>query len=94
MRFPLEVFDAVRAAFPAGKPVWVRVSATDWVDGGWDPESTVAFGQALKARGCAALHVSTGGVSPLQKIALGPGYQVPFAQRVKAEVGCPPSRSA
>jgi 2,4-dienoyl-CoA reductase-like NADH-dependent reductase (Old Yellow Enzyme family) len=89
MRFPLEVFDAVRAAFPANKPVWVRVSATDWVEGGWDPESTVAFGQALKARGCAALHVSTGGVSPLQKIALGPGYQVPFAQRVKAEVGLP-----
>jgi 2,4-dienoyl-CoA reductase-like NADH-dependent reductase (Old Yellow Enzyme family) len=67
MRFPLEVFDAVRAAFPAGKPVWVRVSATDWVDGGWDPESTVQFGQALKARGCAAMHVSTGGVSPRRR---------------------------
>jgi 2,4-dienoyl-CoA reductase-like NADH-dependent reductase (Old Yellow Enzyme family) len=89
MRFPLEVFDAVRAAFPAGKPVWVRVSATDWVDGGWDPESTVQFGRALKARGCAAMHVSTGGVSTAQKIPLGAGYQVPFAQRVKAEVGLP-----
>jgi 2,4-dienoyl-CoA reductase-like NADH-dependent reductase (Old Yellow Enzyme family) len=89
MRFPLEVFDAVRAAFPANKPVWVRVSATDWVEGGWDPDSTVRFGNALKARGCAALHVSTGGVSPAQKIPLGPGYQVPFAQRMKAEVGLP-----
>lgn len=89
MRFPLEVFDAVRAAFPAEKPVWVRVSATDWVPGGWDLPDTIAFGQALKARGCAAIHVSSGGVSPAQKIALGPGYQVPFAQQVKAQVGLP-----
>lgn len=89
MRFPLEVFDAVREAFPAERPVWVRVSATDWVDGGWDPDSTVAFAKALVARGCAAVHVSSGGVSPRQAIPLGPGYQVPFAQRVKAEVGVP-----
>ncbi|KQP37338.1 NADH:flavin oxidoreductase/NADH oxidase [Pseudorhodoferax sp. Leaf274] len=89
MRFPLEVFDAVREAFPAGKPVWVRVSATDWVPGGWDVESTIALGQELKARGCAAIHVSSGGVSPQQAIALGPLYQVPFAQQVKAEVGLP-----
>ena len=59
MRFPLEVFDAVRAAFPAGKPVWMRISATDWVPGGWDIEGTVALSQALKARGCAAIHVTT-----------------------------------
>lgn len=89
MRFPLEVFDQVRAALPAGKPVWVRVSATDWVPGGWDVESTIAFGHALKARGCAAIHVSSGGVSPLQKIALGPGYQVGFAKRIKDAVGIP-----
>ncbi len=89
MRFPLEIFDVVRAAFPAGKPVWARISATDWVPGGWDIDGTVALSQALKARGCAAIHVSSGGVSPQQKIALGPGYQVPFAQRVKAEVGLP-----
>jgi 2,4-dienoyl-CoA reductase-like NADH-dependent reductase (Old Yellow Enzyme family) len=89
MRFPLEVFDAVRAAFPAGKPVWMRISATDWVPGGWDIEGTVALSQALKARGCAAIHVTTGGVSPQQAIKLGPGYQVPYAQRVKAEVGLP-----
>jgi 2,4-dienoyl-CoA reductase-like NADH-dependent reductase (Old Yellow Enzyme family) len=89
MRFPLEVFDAVRAAFPAGRPVWARVSATDWVEGGWDLESTVAFAQALRARGCDAIHVSTGGASPQQKIALSPGYQVPFARTIKAETGLP-----
>ena len=89
MRFPLEVFDAVRAAFPAERPVWMRISATDWVPGGWDIEGTVALSKALKARGCAAIHVTTGGVSPAQAIKLGPGYQVPYAQRVKAEVGLP-----
>ena len=89
MRFPLEVFDAVREAFPADKPVWVRVSAVDWVPDGWDLEGTVAFAKALEARGCAAIHVSSGGVSPKQAIALGAGYQVPFAERVKAEVGIP-----
>ncbi|RZI95968.1 MAG: oxidoreductase, partial [Variovorax sp.] len=57
MRFPLEVFDAVRAGFPAERPVWARISATDWVPGGWDIEGTVALSQALKARGCAAIHV-------------------------------------
>ena len=87
MRFPLEVFDAVRAAFPADKPVWARLSATDWVDSGWDIDDAVAFSKALLARGCAAIHVSSGGVSPQQKIAVGPGYQVPFARRVKEETG-------
>ncbi len=89
MRFPLKVFDAVREVFPADRPVWVRVSATDWVDGGWDVDGTVAFCQALKARGCAALHVSSGGLSSQQKIPLGPGYQVPLAQRVRQTVGLP-----
>ncbi|MBY0298290.1 MAG: NADH:flavin oxidoreductase/NADH oxidase [Methylobacterium sp.] len=89
MRFPLEVFDAVRDAVPAGKPVWARVSATDWVEEGWEVEQTVAFAEALKARGAAAIHVSTGGVSPKQKIVLGPGYQVPFAERVRAATDLP-----
>jgi len=89
MRFPLEVFEAVRAEFPADRPVWVRVSATDWVDGGWDLDSTVAFGRALRERGCAAMHVSTGGISPAQAIPLGPGYQVPHAEQVKSQVGLP-----
>jgi len=89
MRFPIEVFDAVRAAFPAHKPVGVRVSASDWVEGGWDVEQTVAFAQALKKRGVDWMDVSSGGVSPQQKIALGPGYQVPFAEAVKAATGLP-----
>ncbi|GAC1337333.1 MAG: NADH:flavin oxidoreductase/NADH oxidase [Beijerinckiaceae bacterium] len=89
MRFPIDIFDAVRSAFPGEKPVWMRISATDWVPGGWDIEGTVALSKALKDRGCAAIHVTSGGVSPLQAIKLGPGYQVPFAKRVKAEVGLP-----
>jgi 2,4-dienoyl-CoA reductase-like NADH-dependent reductase (Old Yellow Enzyme family) len=89
MRFPLEVFDAVREAFTPDKPVWMRISATDWVAGGWDLDSSVALSHALKARGCSAIHVSSGGASPQQQIPLGPNYQVPFAQRIKAEVGLP-----
>ena len=89
MRFPLEVFEIVRDAFPADRPVWARISATDWVGGGWDIDGTVALSQALKARGCAAIHVSSGGVSPQQVIKLGPGYQVPYAHRVKTDVGLP-----
>jgi 2,4-dienoyl-CoA reductase-like NADH-dependent reductase (Old Yellow Enzyme family) len=89
MRFPLEVYDAVRAAFPAAKPAWMRISATDWVPNGWDIDGTIALSTALKQRDCAAIHVTTGGVSPLQAIKIGPGYQVPYAQRVKAEVGLP-----
>jgi 2,4-dienoyl-CoA reductase-like NADH-dependent reductase (Old Yellow Enzyme family) len=85
LRFPVEVFEAVRAAFPADKPVWMRVSATDWVEGAWDVDGTVALAKILKARGCAALHVSSGGVSPRQAIELAPAYQAPFAQRVRAE---------
>jgi 2,4-dienoyl-CoA reductase-like NADH-dependent reductase (Old Yellow Enzyme family) len=86
MRFPLEVFDAVRAVFPKDKPVSMRVSGTDWVEGGWDIEQTVAFAQALKARGCAAIHVSSGGLSPAQSIPIGPGYQVPLARAVRQAV--------
>ena len=90
MRFPLEVFSAVRDAFPAERPVWARVSATDWVDGsGWDAEGAIAFAHELKARGCAAIHVSSGGVSPQQKIPVGPGYQVHLATQVKQAVGLP-----
>lgn len=89
MRFPLEVFDAVRAAFPDDKPVVVRISASDWVEGGWDVEQSVAFVNALKARGLDAIHVSSGGLSMEQKIPLSAGYQVPFAERIKAETGVP-----
>ncbi|RQR75865.1 MULTISPECIES: NADH:flavin oxidoreductase/NADH oxidase [unclassified Burkholderia] len=89
MRFPLEIFEIVRAAFPADRPVGVRVSATDWVEGGWELEDTIAFAHELKQRGCDWIDVSSGGVSPLQKIPLSPGYQVPFAQAVKRAVGMP-----
>lgn len=89
MRFPLEIFEIVRAAFPEDRPVGVRVSATDWVEGGWELDDTIAFAHALKRRGCDWIDVSSGGVSPLQKIPLSPGYQVPFAQAVKRAVGMP-----
>ena len=89
LRFPLEVFDAVRAVFPAGKPVGVRVSATDWADGGWDCEQTIAFAQELEARGCDYIHVSSGGLTMAQKIPAGPSYQVPFARAVKAATTLP-----
>ena len=89
MRFPLEVFDAVRAAFPADRAVSIRVSGTDWVDGGWDIDQTIAFAQALEARGCAAVHVSSGGLTPAQRIPVGPSYQVPLARAVKKTTRMP-----
>jgi 2,4-dienoyl-CoA reductase-like NADH-dependent reductase (Old Yellow Enzyme family) len=89
LRFPLEVFDAVRAAFPAERPVTVRVSATDWAEGGWDVEGTIAFARALEARGCAAIHVSSGALTPAQNIPVGPNYQVPLARAVRKAVGIP-----
>lgn len=89
MRFPLEVFEAVRAAFPADRPVTVRVSGSDWVEGGWDAPSTATFAKALEARGCAAIHVSGGGLDLRQQIPPGPGYQVPLARAVKQAVSIP-----
>ena len=89
MRFPLEVFDAVRAAFPADRPVTMRVSGTDWAEGGWDIEQTVAFSRALERHGCAAVHVSSGGLTPLQQVPFGPGYQVPLARAVKQATSLP-----
>jgi len=89
MRFPLEIFEAVRAAVPETIPVGVRVSSSDWVDGGWDIDQTVVFIHALKARGCDWIDASSGGVSPKQKSPVGPGYQVAFAERIQREVGIP-----
>jgi len=89
MRFPLEVFDAVRSAFPADRAVSVRVSGTDWIEGGWEIDQTIAFAQALEARGCAAFHVSSGGLDPAQQIPVGPSYQVPLARSVKARTQMP-----
>jgi 2,4-dienoyl-CoA reductase-like NADH-dependent reductase (Old Yellow Enzyme family) len=89
MRFPLEVFEAVRAQFPQDRPVWARLSATDWIPGGWDVLQSIEFARALEARGCAAIHVSSGGISPAQSIPLAPGYQVPMAREIKAHCGLP-----
>ena len=89
MRFPLEIFEAVREAFPPERPVTMRVSATDWLEGGWTPEQTIDFASELAARGCAAIHVTSGGLDPRQIIPVAPGYQVPFARAVKAAVALP-----
>ena len=87
IRFPLEVYEAVRATFPQSKPVGIRVSCTDWVEGGWDINQTIEFARELKKRNVDWIDASSGGVSPLQKIPLGPGYQVPFAQAIKQATG-------
>ena len=89
MRYPLEIFDAVRAVVPDNIPVGVRVSATDWVEGGWTPEDSVVFAQALRAHGCDWIDASSGGVSPLQQIPLSTGYQVPFAEKIRNEADIP-----
>ncbi|MDF1722701.1 MAG: NADH:flavin oxidoreductase/NADH oxidase [Minwuia sp.] len=89
MRYPLEVFQAVKAVWPADRALGVRISATDWVDGGWTVEDTVAFCQALKQIGCDFIDVTTSGVDPRQKIPVGPGYQVEFAAAVKQATGLP-----
>jgi NADPH2 dehydrogenase len=77
----------VRAVWPADRPLGVRISATDWIDGGWDLEQSIKFVDALKARGCDWIDASSGGISPDQKITLGPGYQVPLARRIREETG-------
>lgn len=89
MSYPLEVFEAVRAVWPTDRPLGVRVSATDWVPGGWDVPDTLAFVQALKQVGCDFADITTSGVDPRQKIPVGPGYQVSFAETVKRETGMP-----
>lgn len=87
IRFPLEAIAAVRAVFDG--PVGFRISATDWVEGGWTPEETVDFCKRAQAAGADFAHISTAGVSPLQKIPAAPGFQLPFAQMVKAATGMP-----
>ncbi|MEM1275267.1 MAG: NADH:flavin oxidoreductase/NADH oxidase [Pseudomonadota bacterium] len=88
MRFPLEIFDAVRAAWPAERPLGVRFSATDWVEGSsWGLEEAIIYAQALKDRGCDFIDVSSGGNSPLQDIKVGPGYQTQFAGEIRRATG-------
>jgi 2,4-dienoyl-CoA reductase-like NADH-dependent reductase (Old Yellow Enzyme family) len=88
MRFAIEMFEAVRAVWPEQKPIGMRVSATDWVDGGWTLEDSIALAQALKSRGCDWIDVSSAGISPRQKItATGPGIHVPFARAIRKATG-------
>src|SRR5437660_11718852 len=85
MRFPLEVFAAGRAAWPEGTPLGVRISCTDWIEGGWDLEQSVAFARELKNLGCDWIDCSSGGLMKNQGIPVGPGYQVPFAERIRMD---------
>jgi 2,4-dienoyl-CoA reductase-like NADH-dependent reductase (Old Yellow Enzyme family) len=87
MKFPLEVFAAVRAAVPADTPLGARINATDWAEGGWTIEEAVAFARELKALGCDFVCVSSSGTTPAQKIEVKPLYQVPFAKRIRKETG-------
>jgi len=89
MRFPLEVFAAVRRIWPESKPLGVRISASDWIEGGWDLAQSIAFAHQLKALGCDWIDASSGGLAPEQKITPGPGFQVPFAEAIRKEVGIP-----
>ncbi|HEY8561912.1 MAG TPA: NADH:flavin oxidoreductase/NADH oxidase [Pyrinomonadaceae bacterium] len=87
MRFPLDVAQKVRAAVPEALPVFVRISATDWTDGGWDLEQSIEFCRHLKEIGIDLIDVSTGGNVMHAKIPVGPGYQVPFAAEIREKVG-------
>jgi 2,4-dienoyl-CoA reductase-like NADH-dependent reductase (Old Yellow Enzyme family) len=89
MRFPLQVFEAVRAVWPEHKPLGVRVTCTDWTPEGWTIEDTVTFAHELKTRGCDYICASSGGTSPNQKIPVSPGYQVRFAERIRHDVNIP-----
>jgi 2,4-dienoyl-CoA reductase-like NADH-dependent reductase (Old Yellow Enzyme family) len=89
MRYPLEIFEQMRAVWPEGKPMGVRLSVTDWLDGGWELEQATEFCRQLRSRGCDYIAVSTGGLSLDQKITLEEGYQVPFAKAIREETGIP-----
>ena len=87
MRFVLEVFEATRAAWPVTKPLGIRLSATDWIDGGWDIDQSITLCKLLKQSGCDWIDVSSGGLAPDQVVPVGPGYQVPLSERIRQETG-------
>ncbi len=89
MRLPLEIFEAMRAVWPVERPLGYRLQGSDWVSGGWDLEGAVALAGAMKEAGCDYVVVSSGGNAPTQKIETGPGYQVPFAKKVRERTGIP-----
>ena len=86
-RLPLEVVAAVRGAWPAELPLSVRISASDWVDGGWTLEDSIALAKLFGPLGVDLVDCSSGALSPAQQIPLGPGYQVPFASAIRREAG-------
>lgn len=89
MRFPLDIVQRVRAAWPDDLPLFVRISATDWMPGGWDMEQAVVFCRELRRLGVDLVDCSSGGLVPQQQVPIGPGYQVPFAERIRREAGVP-----
>jgi 2,4-dienoyl-CoA reductase-like NADH-dependent reductase (Old Yellow Enzyme family) len=89
MRLPLEVACAVREAFPVERPVLARISATDWVEGGWDLEQSIVLARELREAGVDLVDCSSGGTVPDAKVPLAPGYQVPFAQAIRERAGVP-----
>jgi 2,4-dienoyl-CoA reductase-like NADH-dependent reductase (Old Yellow Enzyme family) len=89
IRLVVEVVDAMRAVWPAELPLLVRISATDWAEGGWDIEQSVALAKVLKEHKVDLIDVSSGGMTPQQVMPLGPGYQTPFAERIRREAQIP-----
>ncbi len=87
MRFPLRIAQTIRDEVPAALPVFVRISATDWAEGGWDLAQSIEFSGRLKDLGIDLIDCSSGGLVPFAKIPVGPGYQVPFASAIRKEVG-------
>jgi len=88
-RLILQVVDAVRAEWPAHLPLFVRISATDWAEGGWNADDSVRLAHVFRARGVDLVDVSSGGQLPNAKVPVGPGYQVEFAARIRRETGIP-----
>ena len=87
IRLLLEVIDAVRKVWPERLPLWLRISATDWMEGGWDIEQSVELARIVRQRGIDLIDVSSGGLAHGAQIPLSPGYQVPFAARIRKEAG-------
>jgi len=89
IRLLLEIINGVQTVWPNDLPLLVRISATDWADGGWDPEQSVQLARVLQQKGVDLMDVSSGGLVNYQQITIGPGYQLPFASRIRKETGMP-----
>jgi 2,4-dienoyl-CoA reductase-like NADH-dependent reductase (Old Yellow Enzyme family) len=87
IRFALEVAQAVRGAWPLNLPLFLRISTTDWVEGGWTPDESVELARRVRPLGVDLIDCSSGGSAPNAKVPLAPGYQVPFAERIRREAG-------